>query len=121
MRLRDRFFDLHLHLQMQKVVGDVLRPEGSKDPFGVEQAKAAMTTALGVVEQEIASTQWIMGDAFTMADCAAAPALFYANKVLPFSATHPNTMAYLERLMARAAFARVLKEAEPYFHMFPVR
>lgn len=120
-RLRDRFFDLHLHLHMQKVVGDSLRPEGSKDAFGVEQAKAAMTTALGVIEGEIGSRQWIMGDDFTMADCAAAPALFYVNKVLPFSATHPKTAAYLEQLTARPSYARVLREAEPYFHMFPVR
>ena len=61
----------------------------------------------------------MMGDAFTMADCAAAPALFYADKVVPFGATHQQTTAYLERLKARPSFARVLKEAEPYFKMFP--
>lgn len=121
MRMWDRFIDLHLHLHMQKVVGDTLRPEGSKDPFGVGQVKATMTTALGVIEGEIGSRPWIMGETFTMADCAAAPALFYVDKVMPFGATHPNTMAYLERLMARDSFARVLKEAEPYFKMFPVR
>jgi glutathione S-transferase len=60
-----------------------------------------------------------MGDLFTLADCAAAPALFYANKVVPFGADHKNVAAYLRRLMSRPSFARVLKEAEPYFALFP--
>ena len=60
-----------------------------------------------------------MGDAFSMADCAAAPALFYANKVMPFGDTYKNTARYLDRLMARPSFARVLKEAQPYFALFP--
>lgn len=119
MRKWDRILDMHLHLQMQKVVGDRLRPEGSKDPFGVEQAKKLMATTLDLIEQHTAGKQWIMGDAFTLADCAAAPALFYTDKVLPFGATHKQTMAYLERLKARPSFARVLKEAEPFFKMFP--
>ena len=60
-----------------------------------------------------------MGDAFTMADCAAAPSLFYGGKIVPFGATHKQSTAYLERLKARPSFARVLKEAKPYFKMFP--
>jgi glutathione S-transferase len=60
-----------------------------------------------------------MGDDFTMADCAACPALYYADKVMPFGADLPNTAAYLKRLTERPSFARTLKEAEPYFHMFP--
>jgi glutathione S-transferase len=119
LRKWDRIIDLHLHISMQKIVGDRMRPEGSKDPFGVEQAKALIKTVLDLIEPHIASKQWMMGDAFTMADCAAAPALFYADKVVPFGATHQQTMAYLERLKARPSFARVLKEAEPYFKMFP--
>jgi len=119
LRKWDRVIDLHLHLSMQKIVGDRMRPEGSKDPFGVDQAKALIKTALDLIEPHIASKQWMMGDAFTMADCAAAPALFYADKVVPFGATHQQTTAYLERLKARPSFARVLKEAEPYFKMFP--
>ncbi|MEJ0044375.1 MAG: glutathione S-transferase C-terminal domain-containing protein [Rhizomicrobium sp.] len=62
---------------------------------------------------------WVMGEAFTMADCAAAPALFYADKVMPLAGGFPKTTAYLRRLSGRPSFARVLKEAEPYFAMFP--
>jgi glutathione S-transferase len=119
MRKWDRIIDLHLHISMQKIVGDRIRPEGNKDPFGVEQAKALIRTTLDLIEPQVASGQWLMGKAFTMADCAAAPALFYADKVLPFGETHKKTMAYLERLKTRPSFARVLKEAEPFFRMFP--
>jgi glutathione S-transferase len=119
MRFRDRFFDLYIHLPMQKVVGDRLRPADKKDAYGVAEARAQMQTALGLVEQAMAGKTWANGDTFSMADCSAAPALFYANKVAPFGATHPNTMAYLDRLMQRSSYARALKEAEPYFKYFP--
>jgi glutathione S-transferase len=119
MRKWDRILDLHLHMQMQKVVGDKLRPEGSKDAYGVEQARATIRTTLDLIEAHIAGKQWMMGDAFTMADCAAAPPLFYVDKLMPFATTHRQTAAYLERLKARPSFARVLNEAEPYFKMFP--
>jgi glutathione S-transferase len=118
-RLRDRFYDLHVHEAMQKIVGDRIRPDGKRDPFGVEQARATLTTAYDVIEREMAKKTWAIGDAFTMADCAAAPALYYANKVQPLGATHANIASYLERLQARPSFARVLREAEPYFSMFP--
>jgi glutathione S-transferase len=62
---------------------------------------------------------WAMGDAFGMADCAAAPALFYANLVMPLNEAHKNTKSYLDRLMERPSFARTLKEAQPYFSLFP--
>ncbi len=118
-RLRDRFFDLHVHVHMQRIVAENFRPAGQKDPYGVEEAKTQMRTALGMLEEQMRSRTWAMGDGFTMADCAAAPALFYANKVLPFGDTHPNVAAYLERLKARPSFARVLDEAQPYFALFP--
>jgi glutathione S-transferase len=118
-RARDRFYDLHIHMQMQKVVGDRLRPPGEKDPHGVAQAKAMMQTALGMMDEEMATRTWAMGDAFSMADCAAAPALYYANLVTPFGKTHKNMAAYFDRLMARPSFARAVKEAEPYRAMFP--
>ena len=118
-RLRDRFYDLYVHLPMQKVVGDRLRPEGAKDPHGVEEAKARLQSCYGMIEREIASKTWAMGEAFSIADCAAAPALFYASKVVPFGDGHKNVAAYLDRLQARPCFARVLREAEPYFAMFP--
>jgi glutathione S-transferase len=123
-RLSDRFFDLHIHLHIQKIVGDRLRPVDKKDPHGVEDARTRMATALGMVEKDmgsrdIAKAPWAIGDTFTMADCAAAPALFYADKVAPFAGTYPNVAAYLERLKRRPSYARVLKEAEPYFKYFP--
>jgi glutathione S-transferase len=120
-RLRDRFYDLYVQEPMQKIVGDRLRPAGAQDPFGVEQARALLQTAYGMIEQDMASRSWAMGDAFSMADCAAAPALFYANRVLPFEAGHLNAARYLGRLMERPSFARVVEEARPYFGLFPIK
>jgi glutathione S-transferase len=119
MRFRDRFFDLYIHLPMQKVVGDRLRPEGKKDPHGVEEARTIIQTALGMVDHAMASKTWATGEDFTMADCSAAPSLFYADKVMPFAGTHPHAHAYLDRLTQRPSYARALKEAEPYFKFFP--
>src|SRR4051812_9043997 len=119
MRFRDRIFDLYVHLPMQKIVGDRLRPSDSKDPHGVQEARTTMQTALGMVDAAMAAKTWATGETFTMADCAAAPALFYADKVMPFAQTHPHAAAYLARLMQRPSYARALQEAEPYFKFFP--
>jgi glutathione S-transferase len=118
-RLRDRLYDLYIHLPMQKVVGDRLRPAEARDPLGVEQARAQMETAYAVADEHVRLGPWAMGADFTLADCAAMPALFYANKVAPFEGRWKNLEAYLARLEARPSVARVLREAEPYFHMFP--
>jgi glutathione S-transferase len=118
-RLADRFYDLHVAEPMQKIVGDRLRPAANKDPFGVEQARAALRTAYGIIEHELATKLWATGESFSMADCAAAPALFYANVVLPIDPTQEHAAAYLARLMARPSMARVAREAEPYFQLFP--
>lgn len=118
-RAQDRFFDLYVHNEMQRIVGDRLRPAGKKDPFGVEQAQAQIAKSYDMLERDMASKTWAVGDDFSMADCAAAPALFYANLVRPFEASHPNLKAYFGRLMQRPSFERVVEEAEPYFHMFP--
>ena len=115
-RLRDRFYDLYVHDPMQKIVGDRLRPTGKKDPHGVEEARAKLQNSYRMIDREMASREWTMGDVFSLADCAASPALFYANEVLPFSG-HTNLEAYFSRLKARPSYARVLKEAEPYFSM----
>jgi glutathione S-transferase len=96
-----------------------LRPEGKKDPHGVEEAKTRLQTSYGMIDSEMATRIWAMGDGFSLADCAAAPALFFANEVLPFGDTHKNVVAYFDRLKARASYARVLREAAPYFAMFP--
>lgn len=117
-RLRDRFYDLYVHEPMQRIVGDRMRPQGKKDPHGVEEARARLRTSYGMIDREMATRTWAMGGMFSLADCAAAPALFYANEVLPFEG-HTNLAAYFDRLKVRPSYARVLKEAEPYFAMFP--
>jgi glutathione S-transferase len=119
LRLRDRFFDLYVDVPMQKIVTDRLRPPGKNDPHGVEDAKRLLQTALGMVDEEMEGQTWAMGNDFTMADCAAAPALFYASRVLPFADTHKHAAQYLDRLMKRPSYARALKEAQPYFAKFP--
>lgn len=118
-RLRDRFYDLYVQSPIQKIVGDRLRPEGEKDPTGVAEARRALATAYDAIEARFAPSPWAAGAVFSLADCAAAPALFYANKVVPFAAERPVLGAFLDRLQARPSVARVLAEAEPYFAMFP--
>jgi len=118
-RAQDRFFDLHVHNHMQAIVGDRLRPADSKDPLGVTQARAKLGTAYDVIERDMASKTWAVGESFTMADCAAAPALFYANLVQPFGATHPHLAGYFARLSERPSFKRAVEEAKPYFKFFP--
>jgi glutathione S-transferase len=118
-RLRDRFFDLYVNVPMQKVVTDRLRPAGKNDPYGVEEAKKLLQTSLGMLDQDMATKTWAMGDGFTMADCAAAPPLFYANMLMPFGATHKNAARYLDRLMKRPSFARAVEEAQPYLKLMP--
>ncbi len=115
----DRFHDFYVHEPMQKIVGDSLRPEGGKDATGVAQAREQLRRSCDILEARMSGREWMVGDAFGLADCAAAPALFYANTVEPFADTHPLLVAYLARLMRRPSFARVLEEAEPWFAMFP--
>jgi glutathione S-transferase len=118
-RLSDRFYDLYIHEKMQKIVGDRIRPEGQKDPSGVERARGELEIALALVDRDMGAGGWATGLTFTMADCSAAPALYYANQVAPFTDRHPGAARYLDRLIARPSFARVLAEAQPYFDMFP--
>ncbi len=118
-RLRDRFYDLYVHLPMQKIVGDRLRPEGRKDPHGVEEARARLQSCYGMIDQDVAGKTWAMGETFSIADCAASPALFYASKVMPFGDSHKNLTAYFDRLTARPSFARVIREARAVFCHVP--
>jgi glutathione S-transferase len=118
-RFSDRFFDLYVHLPMQKIVGE--RFFGRSDPPGVEQAKRQIETALGIIERKLSANTWAVGDGFTMADCAAAPLLFYANLMMPFHKDYRQTASYLHRLMQRPSFARCIEEAKPYRHLFPIK
>jgi len=117
--LWDRIFDNYVQAPMQKIVIDRIRPEGERDAYGVAEARALLATALAMVDGHAADKHWATGEDFTIADCAAAPALFYADKVMPFAAAHPHAFALLERLKSRPSFARVLDEAAPYFQYFP--
>lgn len=118
-RLSDRFYDLYVHDRMQRIVADSSRPADQRDPAGVARLHAELEIALALVDRDMASGGWATGLTFTMADCAAAPALYYANQVTPFGEAHPGAARYLERLMARPAFARVLEETQPYVANFP--
>jgi glutathione S-transferase len=118
-RAKDRFFDLYVHQPMQAIVLDRLRPPGKRDPYGVAQARKTIGTAYDILDGEMLGRRWAAGESFSMADCAAAPALFYASKVAPFGAGHQVVADYLARLIERPSFARTLKEAEPYFALFP--
>ena len=106
-RFWDRFYDHYVEVPMQKIVVDNLRPQGKNDPFGVEQARGQLREAYGVIDGEMAGKAWAMGDEFGVADCAAAPGLFYANTVEPIGKEYPNTAAYQQRLMMRDSYARV--------------
>jgi glutathione S-transferase len=117
-RLRDRILDNYVHQPMQVVVGNRLRPPGQRDAVGVEQARAQIRRAYDLLESLMTGREWAVGETFTLADCAALPALFYGDKIEPMAAWS-NLMGYLERLKARPSVARVLAEAEPYFHLFP--
>lgn len=114
----DRVFD-HINTTMSKVVVDNIRPDGQRDPFGVEEAKRVVHAAYAVVETQLGDRAFAVGDGFTLADCAAAPALWYATRNVPLDGKYPRIAAYLERLNARPSFARAVKESEPLFHMYP--
>jgi glutathione S-transferase len=117
-RLADRFYDNYVHDPMQRIVGDRLRPEDKKDPFGVAAAQAMLVNSYDLIEADMAGRTWAVGDVFTLADCAAAPPLFFASKLVPFGDRH-NLSAYFRRLSRRPSVARAFNEAEPFLKFFP--
>lgn len=118
-RFLDRFFDLYVMENTQKIVTDPLRPEASRDTFGVEAARRNLDTAYDWIERQIGDG-WAAGDVFTLADCAAAPSLFYADWAHPIGDNRPNLAAYRARLLAHPQVARVVDEARPYRKYFPL-
>lgn len=118
-RVRDRFFDLYVNVPMGKIVADKLRPVDARDPLGVEQAKAQLVSAYAVADDWLREGPWAVGDAFTLADCAAAPALFYARLLVPIEDRFAHLQRYFARLSERPSFARAVLEAKPYFASFP--
>ena len=117
----DRIFDNHVMTPMQKIVADRLRADGEKDPRGVENAREMLAMAYGLIDGHMAERTWAAGEAFSLADCAATPALFYAGIVAPWGEEQGALGAYFERLVARPSVARTLAEARPFFDYFPYR
>ena len=114
-RLWDRFFDLHVQVPMQKIVADRLNAANGD----LTRERAALTTAYGLLERQLTARTWVASPAFSMADCAAAPALFYASTLVPFPDDYQHLSAYFDRLIQRPSVKRVIDEARPYFSMYP--
>jgi glutathione S-transferase len=119
-RFLDRFFDNYVHTPMQRIVADALRADGEHDPRGVADARIALEGTYSWLEQRLTNSTWAAGAGFSMADCAAAPALFYADWVHPIGAGFPNIRNYRQRLNARPSFARAIEEGRPYRALFPL-
>ena len=119
-RFLDRFFDLYVMNNMSMPVFDALRPEGSRDPFGVEKALSGLRTAYDWLEANLGDGPWAAGDDFTLADCGAAPSLFYADWVEEIGAARPRLAAYRARLLAHPIVARAVDGGRPYRSFFPL-
>jgi glutathione S-transferase len=119
-RFMDRFFDNYVMTPMQKLVSDSMRADGEHDTNGVAEAKTMLDIAYGWLEKQVAQQTWAVGSHFTMGDCAAAPALFYADWVHPIGDRLPGVRAYRARLLARPSVARTVDEARPYRKLFPL-
>ena len=119
-RFMDRFFDLHVMAPVQHAVNAALTGDPAKRVDGVAWAADKLEKAYAWLEGEWARRTWAAGDDFTMADCAAAPALFYADWTHPIAATYPLLRAYRARLLARPSFAQAVEGGRPYRHYFPL-
>lgn len=114
-RLWDRIFDNHVQGPMQEIVNDRLR----KANGDLTAARSKLETAYRMIDRQVASRTWVAGREFSMADCAAAPALFYASTLRQFPDECMHLMAYFDRLVDRPSVQRVLEEAKPYFSLYP--
>ena len=119
-RSMDRFFDNYISTPQQKIVFDSLRPEAERDAYGVTEARAMLDTAYAWLDQVMADREWATGDRFSLADCGAAPFLFYADWTHRIDPSFANVIAYRQRLLARPSFARAVDEARPYRSFFPL-
>lgn len=119
-RFLDRFFDIYVMTNMQKAGLDILRPEGSRDPFGVEKARNELRMAYDWLEANLGDGPWAVGGRFTIADCAAAPSLFYADWLEQIGPQRPRLAAYRARLLAHPIVARAVDEGRPYRKFFPM-
>jgi glutathione S-transferase len=119
-RMMDRFFDNYIMTPMQKIVFDCIRAAENRDHQGVAEAREMLDTAYRWLNDAMTRREWAAGDAFSLADCAAAPALFYADWTHPIVEAFANVRAYRQRLLARPSFARAVDEARPYRSLFPL-
>jgi len=119
-RAMDRFFDNYISTPQQRIVFDALRPEGQRDPRGNDEAREMLDTAYAWLDRHMAGREWAALDRFTLADCGAAPFLFYADWTHRIDARFANVHAYRQRLLARPSFARAVDEARPYRSFFPL-
>jgi glutathione S-transferase len=119
-RSMDRFFDNYVSTPLQKIVGDCLRPEGQHDPKGVADARALLDTAYAWLDAAMATREWAAGDTFSLADCGAAPFLFYADWTHRIDPSFAHVLSYRKRLLARPSFARAVDEARPFRSFFPL-
>lgn len=120
-RLWDRLFDLYVMTPMQAHTNDLLRADADRDPISVAEARARLLMAYELIDHQLDGRRWIIGEAFTLADCAAAPSLFYAVTYVPLPAERTRLAAYFERLMARPSVARTVDAARPFFKWYPGR
>jgi glutathione S-transferase len=119
-RMMDRVFDNYVSAPQQQVVFDALRAPEVRDAHGVAQARAMLETSYAWLDERMATRQWAAAGVFSLADCAAAPALFYADWTHPIDPRFAHLLAYRRRLLARPSFARAVDEARPYRPFFPL-
>jgi glutathione S-transferase len=119
-RMMDRFFDQYVSTPMQKIVFDRICPEAERDARGVADARALLETAYRWLDDTMKDRTWAAADAFSLADCSAAPALFYADWTHPIGASFPRVQAYRQRLLERPSFARAVDDGRPYRPLFPL-
>jgi glutathione S-transferase len=119
-RFMDRFFDNYVMTEMQKPILEAIRPEGGRKDAAMAEARTALDTAYAWLETKLTGREWAAGDTFTLADCAAAPSLFYADWVHRIGDQFPGLRSYRARLLARPAIARAVEEGRAYRHYFPL-
>jgi hypothetical protein len=107
--------------EVQALTANLLRPESERDTVGVDRDRAALSSAYTWIDRHLEGRTWAAGGDFSMADCAAAPALFYAVTHVPMAAQHTRLAAYFECLLARPSVARTIDEARPFFQFYPGR
>jgi len=118
-RLLDRFFDNYIHGSLQKITGDRLRAADKRDAHGVAEAHTMLDKCYAWLDERMQGKEWAVGNDFSLADCAAAPALFYSDWVHPIGDAHPNVAAYRARLLARPSVKRAIDAARPFRAFFP--